>query len=283
MRKHPQVITGNGIMPKEIRTRGRPRISHTNGPASKIQSLDRALDVLETLSELGGLTLSQVASELKQSPSTVYRVLTTLEARQIVEVDQTTQTWQIGPATFRLGSNFLRREGLLERSRPIMRQLMEATGETANLGIERQGLVLFVSQIETQETIRAFFPPGTQAPMHSSGIGKALLGQFSENRLARHLRRHSLEGFTHQTITEPDNLRAELKRIRNQGYAFDNEERASGMRCVAVPVIDQYGEAVAGISVSGPINRMSLVDIPEIAKKVIDAAGDLSTQLGSPT
>jgi len=269
-------------MSKTLRARGRPREQGINTPSTRIQSLDRALDILEALSELGGLTLSQVATELKQSPSTVYRVLTTLEARQIVEVDLPTQTWQLGPATFRLGSNFLRREGLLERSRPVMRQLMEATGETANLGIERAGLVLFVSQVETQETIRAFFPPGTQAPMHSSGIGKALLGQFTENRLARHLRRHPLDRFTNQTITSADDLRAELSAIHNQGYAFDNEERTQGMRCVAAPVIDHYGEALAGVSVSGPINRMPIENIPAIAAKVIKAAGDLSQKMGAP-
>ncbi len=268
-------------MPKTDRARGRPRSTVINAPGRNIQSLDRALDILETLSELGAMTLSQIATELKQSPSTVYRVLTTLENRQIVEVDQPTQTWQIGPATFRLGSNFLRREGLVERSRPVMRTLMEATGETANLGIERSGLVLFVSQVETQETIRAFFPPGTQAPMHSSGIGKALLGQFSEIRLKRHLRQNVLERFTAQTITDMDHLRDALKNIHRQGFAFDNEERTTGMRCVAAPVIDQYGEAVAGISVSGPINRMSLDDIPEIAVKVIAAARDLSRQMGA--
>jgi IclR family transcriptional regulator, acetate operon repressor len=269
-------------MPKTLRARGRPRSNALKAPGTNIQSLDRALDVLETLSDLGGMTLSQIATELKQSPSTVYRVLTTLENRQIVEVDQPTQTWQIGPATFRLGSNFLRREGLVERSRPVMRSLMESTGETANLGIERGGLVLFVSQVETHETIRAFFPPGTQAPMHSSGIGKALLGQFSEIRLKRHLRRHMLDGFTGQTITDADQLRDALQTIRAQGYAFDNEERTTGMRCIAAPVIDQYGEAIAGISVSGPINRMSSENIPVVAKKVIQAANELSRQMGAP-
>jgi IclR family transcriptional regulator, acetate operon repressor len=268
-------------MPKPLRARGRPRSNAINAPSTSIQSLDRALDILETLSDLGGMTLSQIATELKQSPSTVYRVLTTLENRQIVEVDQPTQTWQIGPATFRLGSNFLRREGLVERSRPVMRTLMEATGETANLGIERGGLVLFVSQVETFETIRAFFPPGTQAPMHSSGIGKALLGQFNEIRLKRHLRRHDLDKFTAQTITESEHLRTELQTIQSQGFAFDNEERTTGMRCIAAPVIDQYGEAIAGISVSGPINRMSLENIPSVAVKVIQAARELSKQMGA--
>ena len=267
-------------MSKPHRARGRPRSTAKSVIRTKIQSLDRALDVLEALSELGGMTLSQIASELDQSASTLYRVLTTLESRQIVEIEAATQTWQIGPATFRLGSNFLRREGLLERSRPVMRQLMESTGETANLGVERAGQVLFVSQVETHETIRAFFPPGTQAPMHSSGIGKALLGQFSEIRLKRHMRRHSLEGFTGQTITDENLLRQELDTIHKQGYSFDNEERTQGMRCVAAPVIDQYGEAVAGISVSGPANRMPLDTIASIAIKVIAAAANLSAQLG---
>ncbi len=269
-------------MNKKNRARGRPRGHAAAESSPNIQSLDRALNILEVVANSGGMTLTEIASEMDQSVSTVFRVLATLENHQIVEVDQATQTWHIGPATFRLGSTFLRREGLLDRSRPVMRHLMEATGETANLGIERAGQVLFVSQVETLETIRAFFPPGTQSPMHSSGIGKALLSQFSDFQVTRYLRRNTLERFTDQTITNADALRAELRSIQMQGYSFDNEERTQGMRCVAAPVTDQYGEAIAGISISGPVNRMPTGAINSIAVKVVAAAATLSQQMGRP-
>ncbi len=269
-------------MNQNTRPRGRPRNTHRTGDKSTIQSLERALDVLEKLAAGRDLTLSRIASDMRQSPSTVYRVLATLETRSMVETDPSDQTWHIGPAAFRLGSAFLRRSGLIEKSRPFMRALMEATGETANLGVERNAEVLFVSQVETQETIRAFFPPGTRSAMHSSGIGKALLSCLSDAQFTRHLRRTNLLRFTENTIISHPALAEEMAAIRVRGYAFDNEERTLGMRCIAAPVRNQYGEAVAGISVSGPTHRMAISAIPEIGATVARSARELSQNLGAP-
>jgi len=262
------------------RRKGRPK-----GFASKtspIQSLDRALGVLETLANNTGLTLTELSTALDQSPATMYRVLSTLEARKIVEVDAQTQAWHIGPMAFRLGSAFLRRSSVIDRSRPMMRALMDLTGETSNLGIERRGEVMFVSQVETHESIRAFFPPGTVSPMHASGIGKALLGQYSDDRLAQFLRTTPLERFTENTIWQQDALRAELRTIRAQGFAVDDAEKTTGMRCVAAPILDMYGEAVAGISVSGPSHRLSPGQIIQIGAQVRNAAATVSRSLGAP-
>ena len=166
------------------RGRGRPRAFHDKTEQNTIQSLDRAMTVLQALAGFEGISLTQLAENTDQSPATAYRVLTTLKTRGIVEIDQQRQTWHVGAGAFRIGSAFLRRTNLVERARPVMQRLMEVTGETANLGIENARHVLFVSQVETHASIRAFFPPGTQSPMHASGIGKALLAQFDEPRLA---------------------------------------------------------------------------------------------------
>jgi DNA-binding IclR family transcriptional regulator len=135
--------------------------------------------VFEHLSTTSGATLSELAADTDQSPATTYRILVTLEARDLVEFDPGPQLWHIGPRAFLIGARYLRRTSLVERARPVLRRLMERTGETANLGIARDGHVLFVSQVETHASIRAFFPPGTLSPMHASGIGKALLAQMS--------------------------------------------------------------------------------------------------------
>lgn len=240
------------------------------------------METLECLAGSGGLTLTELATRLDQSPATIYRVLSTLEARSFVEIEGSTQAWHIGPTAFRLGSAFLRRSSVAERSRPLMHDLMQSTGETSNLGIERNNEVMFISQVETQETIRAFFPPGTLSPMHASGIGKALLSCHSEERLARYFRTSRLDRFTEQTIASQDALRQELDVIRAQGYSFDDEERTSGMRCVAAPIRNLYGEAVAGISVSGPTHRMALDRIEEFGALVRDAAQTVSRGLGAP-
>ncbi len=177
------------------RARGRPRDWDDKTDQNTIKSLDRAMQVFEYLSEAQGLTLSAIASDLGESAATVYRILVTLEGFGLVEFDQMDQVWHIGPRAFVIGSRFLRRTSLVERARPILRRLMEETGETANLGIEQQGHVLFVSQVETHASIRAFFPPGTLSRLHASGIGKALLAEMDAPRIEAFLTGAPLEGF----------------------------------------------------------------------------------------
>ncbi len=268
-------------MPQEQRRRGRPKSFHEKPTQTTIQALDRALDVLEYLAANSGMTLTEIASDLDQSAATIYRVLSTLEARSVVEMDPAEQTWHIGSMTYQLGSAFLRRSGLAERSRGHMRHLMEQTGETSNLGIERDGHVLFISQVETHETIRAFFPPGTVSPMHASGIGKALLSCYSNDRMTQFLQRHQLEQFTPTTLKSGDDLHQNLAIARTRGWAFDDEERNTGMRCVAAPILNVFGEAIAGISVSGPTHRLPLDRIDTIGVMVREAAQDISRNLGA--
>lgn len=262
------------------RGRGRPRSWDDKAGQNTIKSLDRALEVLTQLGEMQGGTLSEIAGALDQSPATVYRVLTTFQGRGFADFDAQSQTWDIGPAAFLTGSHFLRRTSLVERARPIMRDLMEATGETANLGIERDGKVLFLGQVETHATIRAFFPPGTASAMHSSGIGKALLARMDDARQRRVLAASKLEQFTPHTLTDPEAMIADLRATRARGYAFDGEERNIGMRCIAAPVYDVFGEATAGLSVSGPTSRITDDRIAELAAHVIDAAARLTRAIG---
>ena len=265
---------------EERRARGRPRGWNDKTEQNTIKSLDRAMAVLERLSELGTVTLSELAADLAMAPASVYRVLVTLEGRGIVEFDATAQTWQIGAQAFLIGARFLRRTSLVERARPILRDLMETTGETANLGIARDASVLFVSQVETHASIRAFFPPGTLSPMHASGIGKALLAEMSAERRAQLLGSGRLERFTPATLCDPAALEANLTATRARGYAIDAEERNEGMRCIAAAIFDIHGEAVAGLSVSGPASRVREDQTEPLAGAVRDAAARLTRALG---
>jgi IclR family acetate operon transcriptional repressor len=264
----------------ERRPRGRPRAFQDKTDQNTIQSLDRAMVILDRLAASGGMTLSEIATALDQSPATAYRVLTTLAGRAIVEQDPLQQTWHVGAGAFRIGSAFLRRTNLVERARPVMRALMEATGETANLGVEQGDMVLFVSQVETHESIRAFFPPGTRSPMHASGIGKALLAQFPEARV-RAIAARGLPRFTDHTLTGAEALLADLAAVRSRGYAVDDEEKNDGMRCVAAPIFNATGEAVAGISISGPAARVTPARLPALGAEVRRAADTLSGALGA--
>lgn len=264
------------------RARGRPRDWDDKTSQNTIKSLDRAMEVFEHLSERSGQTLSGLAAELDQSPATVYRILVTLSQRDLVEFDSAAQLWHIGPRAFLIGSRFLRRTSLVERARPIMRRLLDETGETVNLGTVQGRSVLFVSQVETEETIRAFIPPGTLSPLHASGIGKALLADMTGERRAKFLGDDALEAFTPKTLTTRETLIADLRRIRERGYSVDDEERNLGMRCIASAVFDVHGEAIAGISISGPTSRMALEHTGRLGAAVMRSAAELTAALGGP-
>lgn len=274
------MVSQNNTQTSPRRARGRPRSWDDKTSQNTIKSLDRAMEVFEFLSEAQGKSLAMISSEMGQSAATVYRILVTLEGRGLVEFDPSEQLWYIGAQAFVIGARFLRRTSLVDRARPILRKLMEETGETANLGIEREGAVLFISQVETHATIRAFFPPGTLSPMHASGVGKVLLAQMDEDRLDRILTAQRFERFTKYTLTDLGHLRENLIEVREVGYSVDDEEKNLGMRCIAAPVFDVSDEAVAGISVSGPISRVGEGDVSHLSRAVKDAAQALSLAIG---
>lgn len=263
------------------RKRGRPKSIAGPKTETTILALDRALEVLRTLATTEGMTLSELSTMLGQSVATMHRVLATLERHALVEISADRQEWSIGPEAYRLGTAFLRRTNVVERSRPIMRTLMQKTGETSNLGIEKDGQVLFLSQVETHESIRAFFPPGTLSPLHASGIGKALLSTYDEGRLERLFRDGALERFTDKTVVSLPQLREDLRVARERGFALDDEERKTGMRCVASAVLNAHGEAVAGLSVSGPSHRLTDAHVAAFGDLVRESARDLSRALGA--
>ena len=262
------------------RTRGRPKSFNDQTDNTIVRSLDRGMQILGALAEGDGISLSELSERAGQSSATTYRVLSTLQTRDIVQFEEHTQLWFIGAGAFRIGSVFLNRTNILQCSRPVMQNLMRLIGETANLGIERDDWVLFVSQVESSQTIRAFFPPGTRNPMHASGIGKTLLANFPEERVRKIIKEQGLERFTDSTITDPDHLFTELTTIRRKGYAVDDEERTKGMRCIAAPIFDAYGDPIAGLSVSGPTFRIPKNATSRIGEIVAEAALEVTKKLG---
>ncbi|NEX45903.1 HTH-type transcriptional regulator BhcR [Pseudotabrizicola algicola] len=264
-------------MANSLRPRGRPKAFHDKTDQNTVQALDRGLALLEQVAARPGLSLSELAAQSGEAVATVFRALVTLQKHDMVEAEDGGQVWHIGPGAFRVGNAFLRRTKVVERARQPMDALMRDTGETANLGIEAADEVLFLSQVETHEAIRAFFPPGTKAPMHVSGIGKALLAWYSDMRVERILRAKGLERSTPATHVTPEALRADLAQIRARGFAIDDQERATGMRCIAAPIFNSHGEPVAGLSVSGPAFRIALEDAGRIGA-LVRAAADRVTE-----
>ncbi len=264
----------------EKRKRGRPRSAMANAGPSPVQALDRGLTILQALAGQQGAALSDLSRQVAMPPSTAHRFLATLQNHGFVDFDSHTQQWSIGIGAFRVGNTYLRRTNLVEAAQAPMRRLMEATGETANLGIADQGFIVFISQIETQNPIRAMFRAGARSQMHASGIGKAMLAHMPRDVVIKLIEANGLPEFSPQTLTNPDTLLPDLDTIASRGWAFDNEERYTGMRCIASVVFDGQGAPIAGVSVSGPSARFTDELIAKAGPLVRDAAAEITTLTG---
>jgi IclR family acetate operon transcriptional repressor len=259
--------------------RGRPRSSDP-ADVAEVKSLDRALALLAIVADATGLTLTEAATRAGLPPSTAHRLLGTLARHRLVELDPGPQTWHVGIEAFRIGSRFLSRRKLPEISRAAMQALVDALGETANLAVADEDSVVFVSQVETHAPIRAFFRPGTRGAFHASGIGKAILAHLPAARVSAVVRRAGLARFTARTIISETHLAEDLARIRQAGYAVDDEERNDGMRCIAAPIFNEFAEPIAGVSISGPTVRVTAESVPSIGPRVAEAAAAITRAVG---
>lgn len=267
-------------MQQQKRQRGRPKSQFTESSAGTLQSLDRALGVLSAIARADRMTLTDLSLAVGVPTATTHRILTTLQKRGFVTFDEDRQDWLIGIEAFRTGSSFLKRRDLAEIGRPVMQLLMEQTGETANLAVPQAAEVVFIGQIETQNPIRAFFPPSTRTAMHASGTGKAILAELPEDQVRQLLIKSGLERFTVNTHTTPAELFEDLAEIRARGWSFDHEERHDGMSCIGSAIFDEYGNPCAGVSISGPSIRFYPLRISELGAAVTHAAAEITERSG---
>ncbi len=261
------------------RLRGRPRATRVSEPGS-VQALDRALTILGVLAGGDGTSLSDLSQRTGLAPSSAYRLLQTLAARGFVEFIERDQLWAIGVEAFRTGMAFQRRYSIASVGRGIMSDLVQASGETANIAIFEGGEIVFVAQVESLEPIRAFFRSGERRAAHASGIGKALLAEMPRKAVERVIAERGLERFTPRTHTEPAALFADLARVHVRGWALDDEERNLGMRCIAAAIFNEFGDPVAGLSISGPVARLDDAKIAALGPMVAAGAAEITRLVG---
>ncbi|HUV22530.1 MAG TPA: IclR family transcriptional regulator C-terminal domain-containing protein [Gammaproteobacteria bacterium] len=263
------------------RKRGRPPGPNNRAGDGKNQSLTRALTLLARLSETpSGLSLTDLSYQLGMPTATVHRLLSTFEEFDFVEQDTEQGLWFVGLKAFTVGNAFLHRRDIVASARPHMQALVEQCGETVNLGVIDAGEAVFISQVESREMMRMIVRLGSRSPIHASGVGKALLANMPEQQLARILQQRGLARYTERSIDNATQLRAELQRIRQLGYALDDEEHAIGLRCVASAIFDENGQALAAISLSGPKARVTDARLDELGIAVRHSADEITLALG---
>lgn len=251
--------------------------------SSRVQSLDRALDILETLAAAGGeIGLSDLAERVHLHVSTVHRLLSVLVTRGYARQNGPSGRYALGPHLLKLASSAVGtgQFDLRNEARPILQELGDSTGETTNLVVLIDQQVVYVDQVASRHTVRMFTQIGTRAPIYCTGVGKALLAYRSPAENESYLSQERFEPRTPNTLTSAVALRDELRCIRERGYAYDNAEMESDVHCVAAPVFDHTGVAVAAMSVSGPATRFDRQRMEEVVPALLRATRDLSARLG---
>jgi IclR family KDG regulon transcriptional repressor len=251
------------------------------GEHGGLRTLDRALGLLEMLCQSnGGLSLTELSRRSNLPKSTVHRLLGGLIARRLVTQDTSNQHYVPGIKLFELSQQALQKLRLRDQALPELRELCSATRETVHLAILDDGDVIYIDKEESPQTIRMFSAIGKRGPAHCTGVGKVLLAGLSDGELSAVVRAKGLPRFTENTITDPEDLRTHLQQVRELGYAIDDREHETDIRCIACPVFDYRGLAIASISLTVPAFRGSREDVEAQAPVVREYADRISRKMG---
>jgi IclR family acetate operon transcriptional repressor len=247
-----------------------------------VQSLERALDLLEALAGGDELGVTELASRTQLVPSTAHRLLATLAKRGYVTHNSESGRYVLGYKVVEVATGLQHSLSRLRAvARPHLEGIQKATGETTNLVVRDGNRVVYVDQVEGSRSVRMFTIVGAAALAHTTASGKAILAFGPSEAVASlYEGRTDLEGSTPRTLTTLKALRNDLKRTARRGYAIDNEEHEEGVSCVAVPIFDYAGEACAAISISGPTARILHDGTADLGTLLREHAGEISAALG---
>src|SRR6188768_2543539 len=249
-------------------------------PAS-VQSVDRALTILEMLAREGEAGVTEIAAELGVHKSTAFRLLATLEAHRLVEQDGDRGRYRLGVGNLRLAGATTARLDLVTEARPVCRQLAADTGETVNITVRSETSALYLDQVASSSALQPHNWVGQHIPLHATSNGKVLLAWLPEAELDELL--GNLPALTGATITTKPRFKRELAVVRDQGYAVAVDELEVGLTAIAAPVRNAHGDVVASLSVSGPTFRLGEPRVKELVPVVQDAADEVSRRLGYGT
>lgn len=251
------------------------------GEAGGVQSVDRAVTVLEVLARHGEVGTGTIATELGVHKSTASRLLGVLHNRGLVEHAQARGKYCLGVGMLRLAGAAALRLDLSQEGQPVCRELAEEVGETANVAVLSDDDAVNVMQARGPATMTAYNWLGRRTPLHATSSGKTLLAHLSTSRqqalLAGRLRR-----YTKSTLTSAEHLRHELTAVVRQGYARSVEELEIGLNAVAAPVYGHDGAVIGALSVSGPVYRVTEERLDKLGHQTIQAGEELSRRMGYP-
>ncbi|MGI8827211.1 MAG: IclR family transcriptional regulator [Chloroflexota bacterium] len=245
----------------------------------EVQSVRRAISVLEFLSRERSSGVTGVANELNVHKSTAYRLLATLKTGGLVEQEAKTERYRLGPGLVVLARAVTEDLDVVHASRPVTQRLSVQTRETVTISVLAGEDVVVIDQTNAMPSVLNAAWTGKHFPLHCTSDGKVLLAHLSE-RHRNELLNRSWERYTDSTVTDPAVLRQQLDTVRQRGYGYSVEELEMGLVGVAAPIAVAGGKVIASISVSGPSFRLSVESIPRLGGHTKRAAAEISRKLG---
>ncbi len=267
-------------MASEAASNGPSLLATTNGDqqGATVQSVDRALTILEVLARDGEAGVTDIASELGVHKSTAFRLLATLETHRLVEQDGDRGRYRLGVGNLRLAGATTARLDLVQEARPVCRQLAADTGETVNITVRSETSALYLDQVAGSSALQSHNWVGQHIPLHATSNGKVLVSELDDAMLKRAVR--ELPRYTTHTVTTLAKLRAELTVVREQGYAVAVDELETGLTAAAAPIRNAHGDVIASMSVSGPSFRLDGERLEHTVPLLLAAALEVSHRLG---
>lgn len=257
------------------------KIKEMTKESTTVQSVDRALIIMDILQQnANGLGITELSSRMGLAKSTIHRMLTSLKNKGYVKQDPVTERYQLGLKLIELGSIVSQSLEIRSIAKPYMDQLVQETGETSHLVVLEDFEIIYIEKIESPYTIRMYSTIGKRAPLYCTGAGKAILSHLSEQEITKYLVEKELIKYTEKTIINKDLLLEELTNIKQKGYSVDDEEHELGIQCVAAPILDHNNNVVAGLSVAGPLMRMTEEKMNFCKEKVVYYAREISKTIG---
>jgi IclR family KDG regulon transcriptional repressor len=246
-----------------------------------IQSVQRAIDVLELFHasslELG---VTEISEKLELTKSTVHGIIKTLEHRGYLEQNPMNQRYKLGIKLFELGNLVASNMNITKLAIANIHELVAELNETVHLVVLEGSHVIYVEKVEAQSALRMYSQLGKRAPMYCTGVGKAILAFMENQRIEQIISSTELTSFTPHTLVTEQAIKDDLQKIRQRGYALDDEEIELGLRCVAAPIFNHEGKVFASVSCAGPKIRISDEKLDVISQRVKHAALEISKKMG---
>jgi len=245
-----------------------------------VQSVDRAVSVLEILARLAEAGVTELASEIGVHKSTVSRLLAALEEHELVEQAHERGKYRLGFGILRLANAVSGQLDVTQQGREVCERLAVEIGETVNIAVLRSHYVVNVDQARGPTSVGSHNWVGELTPLHATSSGKILLAFMSPEARRDLLKEAGLTRYTEHTITSFDDLDRQLVSIAREGYVVSIEELEHGLTAVAAPIRDHAGIVIAALSVSGPVYRLTEDRARGIAPAVVAAAASVSERMG---